>query len=386
MDYNAPSGSTDPNAPFVGKTASTQGSKVPPKAAEYPQREIVNAERVAGLTPSNGDLTQLAGALGRGLWLGTLALTLGTTNVLAGTLGAPGAGATPGFIQTLPAWTKLRGFTTQSNNATTVNVTIAGVGSANGTVSGPLLRRDGQPLAVGDVPAGPIEFQPDGSGNFRLVAVAPSEMIAITAQAPTGKGLFSKATGGSYTWTVPAGVYWVYATCVGGGGGGSGGLSSGAVTAGAGGGAGGTAAGWIAVTPGQVIPYVVGFAGAGTGYQALGNPGGTSSVGSVLQATGGFGASNGTATAGGGGGSGSGSACQLSLIGGNGGDGNFYTANAPGGQGGASSLGGGGRASTFFVAGVSNGAAPGSGGGGLYGNGGAGNGGSGAMGYVSFQY
>ncbi|WFS06246.1 hypothetical protein [Methylobacterium sp. 391_Methyba4] len=66
MDYNAPSGSTDPNAPFVGKTASTQGSKVPPKALEYPQREIVNAIAASGQTPSNADLLQLWKAIQAG--------------------------------------------------------------------------------------------------------------------------------------------------------------------------------------------------------------------------------------------------------------------------------------------------------------------------------
>ncbi|MCJ2108020.1 DUF2313 domain-containing protein [Methylobacterium sp. E-041] len=66
--YNPPTGSTDPNAPFVGKNtaAGTQGSKVPAAAVEYTQREIVAAIIAAGLSPTNADLSQLSQAI-RGL-------------------------------------------------------------------------------------------------------------------------------------------------------------------------------------------------------------------------------------------------------------------------------------------------------------------------------
>lgn len=66
MLYNPPSGSTDPNAPYVGKNvaAGIQGSRVPPKAIELTQREIVNAELAAGLAPTNDDPTQLTQAIG----------------------------------------------------------------------------------------------------------------------------------------------------------------------------------------------------------------------------------------------------------------------------------------------------------------------------------
>lgn len=59
--YVPPSGSTDPNASYVGKNvaAGTQGSKVPPGAVEYPQREIVNAISSSGQSPTNSDLFQL---------------------------------------------------------------------------------------------------------------------------------------------------------------------------------------------------------------------------------------------------------------------------------------------------------------------------------------
>lgn len=389
MDYVPPTGSSTATAPYVGKNtaAGTQGSKVPPGAVEYPQREIVAAIAASGTARSNADLTQLTGAIGRGIWLGALALTLGAPNALAGSIGG-GAGV----IQSLPAWTKLRGFTTQTNTTAVVNVTVTGVGTANGTATGPLLRRDGKPLAVGDVPVGAVEFQPDGAGNFRLVGLAPSEMVAYSAAAPTGKGNFGKQVAGTYTWTVPDGVYWAYATCVAAGGGGSGGpVSSTATTNGGGGGAGGATQGWIAVTPGQVITFVVGAGGGGGGWQNTGYSGGSSSIaGTPMMATGGAGGAGGSSPSGGGGGQGYGG--QKTFAGGNGTDGNVINAQLPSGVGGTSLFGGGGRSASFYLAGVSNGRAPGSGGGGTYTNTqntagvSGGQGGNGADGSVDFQY
>lgn len=337
------------------------------------EAEILAAIDASGQARNGADLAQVAVAIGRGIYLGQLG---GAANAL--TAAIPNNVVFSSLLRGL----RFGGFVTTTNTGG-VTLALVGIGGAASTVTAPILRKDGSALQAGDLPiAQDFEVRWDGSA-FRYVGAVTSE---TPAQSPIGKGLYSKQAAGSYTWTVPAGVYWTYATCVGGGGGGSGGLASGAATAGAGGGAGGTAAGWLAVTPGQAIPFVVGAGGAGQAYQTPGYAGGTSSVGSVLQAQGGFGATNGTATAGGGGGVGYGSACQVPLVGGNGGDGNFYTASAPGGSGGQSSLGGGGRPATFYNAGTSNGRAPGSGGGGLYGNGGTGPGGTGADGYVSFQY
>lgn len=93
---------------------------------------------------------------------------------------------------------------------------------------------------------------------------------------------------GSTTFTVPAGVYLIFARVWGGGGGGGGvGAGGGGASGGAGG---GYAEGFYAVTPGQVIPVVVGAGGsAGNGTPTNGGTGGTSSVGAFLSATGGAG-------------------------------------------------------------------------------------------------
>lgn len=241
-----------------------------------------------------------------------------------------------------------------------------------------VLRADGSPIQAGDWNQGEMIILLDDGTNLRLYGQKASN------QPP--RNSISYQSAGTYAFTVPDGVFFIRGTVVGGGGGASGGLAGGATTAGGGGGAGGTAIGWISVQPKQVVTVVVGAGGSGRQYQVPGSPGGTSSIGAWLQATGGFGATNSTGTAGGGGGNGSGSACKTAIIGGNGGDGNFYTANSPGGGGGQSSLGGGGRTATFFNAGTSNGQAPGSGGGGLYGNGGAGPGGNGADGSVTIEW
>lgn len=65
MKYQAPFGSVDPDAPYVDRNTpnAIQGSKVPAKAIEHPQREIVEVIERAGLTPSEGSVTQLWEAL-----------------------------------------------------------------------------------------------------------------------------------------------------------------------------------------------------------------------------------------------------------------------------------------------------------------------------------
>ncbi len=65
MKYNAPSHAESENAPFIDgdPVRGIEGSVVPAKSIEYPQREIVNAIEKAGLTPTNDALDQLALAI-----------------------------------------------------------------------------------------------------------------------------------------------------------------------------------------------------------------------------------------------------------------------------------------------------------------------------------
>ena len=93
-------------------------------------------------------------------------------------------------------------------------------------------------------------------------------------------------TSGTNTFTVPAGVYQVYAECWGGGGG---------ATQATGAGAGGYAAGWINVTPAGTITATVGAGGTTSG--TPGGDGGASTF-STFTANGGVGGSSGIAAGG----------------------------------------------------------------------------------------
>ncbi len=66
MRYEPPVGSSDPDAPYLGRNLAaggSAGSRVPAAAIENTQREIVNAILAAGLAPSAADKTQLAQAI-----------------------------------------------------------------------------------------------------------------------------------------------------------------------------------------------------------------------------------------------------------------------------------------------------------------------------------
>lgn len=87
-------------------------------------------------------------------------------------------------------------------------------------------------------------------------------------------------TPGTYSWTVPAGVTVIEIELWGGGGSGAGGQQ------GYGGGPGGYSKGAFAVTPGQVLPIIVGAGGAPSSGDS-GNYGGTTSVGALIYGNGG---------------------------------------------------------------------------------------------------
>jgi hypothetical protein len=92
---------------------------------------------------------------------------------------------------------------------------------------------------------------------------------------------------GTYSYTVPPGVFWIKAQAWAGGGGGGGARSS---TQGNGGAGGGYGLGLYAVTPGQVITIIVGAGGIGGQPGLKGGDGGVTSVGAFILCTGGQGA------------------------------------------------------------------------------------------------
>jgi hypothetical protein len=64
MKYQPPTGGAA-NDPYVGRNlgAGIQGSRVPPKAIEHPQRELVAIIAAAGITPLDTDVDQVLEAL-----------------------------------------------------------------------------------------------------------------------------------------------------------------------------------------------------------------------------------------------------------------------------------------------------------------------------------
>ncbi len=160
MLYNPPSGSADANAPYVGKdvAAGRQGSRVPPGAAEFPQREIVAiiaAAQAMGLgTPSNSDLAQMLKAVRSGL-LNRFPAT-GSPDAIAI---APSP-VYSGLVEGMRFRVKVPG----AGSNTSVNPTL-GINS----LSSPILRGDGTAVAKGDLVAGRVvEFEIDAALNARI--------------------------------------------------------------------------------------------------------------------------------------------------------------------------------------------------------------------------
>ena len=142
MQYNAPYGVADPNAPYVNGNPSVgvQGSIPPAASIEYPQREIVQAINDALLAnPTNSDLTQLSAAI---RWMRPQYLVdQGVANAVV--------------IQPNPAppiWMLPFTFVIQmaaTNTAAICTCTIAGI---SGGV--PFVNEAGNPLGIGDLNGG----------------------------------------------------------------------------------------------------------------------------------------------------------------------------------------------------------------------------------------
>jgi hypothetical protein len=149
-----------------------------------------------------------------------------------------------------------------------------------------------------------IKGSPHGASTF----VPTSGALSLDSFHGASK-YFSQTFTSSQSWTVPAGVTSVEVLTVGGGGSGG---SIGTLEGGGGGGAGGYVHTTLSVTPGAVIPIVVGAGGAASGLNVQGADGVSSSFNSTAIAYGGGGGGGDVATVvsggglGGGGGGGSG--------------------------------------------------------------------------------
>jgi len=296
MLYHPPTGSTDPNSPYIGKNvaAGIQGSKVPPGAVEATQREIVNAVLQSGQAPTDSDLNQLTRAI-RGGQLDYAADT-GSADALLCAVGLAHITIKAG----LP-FTVMKGGA--ANATTTPRLTLTGPNGV-GPLTGTILKANGALVAIGDLPANAmLALRADGT-NFRLLSVmlASDVLQTITAnRIGIQNPLPAVTTPGTYTYTPSSpGVraILVHGQAAGGGGGGSSNCTASQMSVGVPGAGGGYFEHYMSAGFSGLV-YVVGAGGAGGssagGVGAAGGPGGTTGF------AGGFALANGGQGGGGGG-------------------------------------------------------------------------------------
>lgn len=199
------------------------------------------------------------------------------------------------------------------------------------TINGVALTKGaGQAMDAGDIISGIPFYVTYQSGGWRMASP-----IVSPARQPNFQ---EWNTAGSFSWTVPAGVNWIYAETVGAGGGGGGSYNAGA---GGGGNGGAMTEGWLQVTPGASLSLTIGAGGAGGAIGSNGGNGGTTSLNGLHVVSGGGGGANGSNTAGS---TSTGSAAtggQATVIGATAGDGQVITSTwTKGGVGGAPPDGG----------------------------------------------
>lgn len=180
MLYTPPSGSTDPNASYVGKdvAAGKQGSKIAPGAVENPQREIMSviaAGKALGLDDgSNGDLAQMLKVARSGL-LGRYVAT-GTPDAIA--------------IAPQPVYVKLvegMRFRFKIPGANVTNATTSPTFAVNGIAPVALKTRSGRDPAVGDLVAGNVveaEIWADGTARIQSTLASDGAAVAQSAGSP----------------------------------------------------------------------------------------------------------------------------------------------------------------------------------------------------------
>lgn len=166
----------------------------------------------------------------------------------------------------------------------------------------------------------------------------PNQVTIDTAvQVMVDRFLYAEQLNSSGNYTVPAGITSILVECLGAGGAGRGYPASVQTTTGGGGGGGAYSASVISVTPGDIIPYIVGAGGTPT-TGAGGNGGDTSWNGGVVLAKGGSGAGTTPTTPAAGGAAGSGTGTTKHSGGAGGQGGTALTWSTGGGGSGAGAL------------------------------------------------
>lgn len=259
--YLVPAGATGAWAANIGQIAEWSGTAwsyaVPSDGHGIALPDGRIFERIGGAY-----VEKLALDAQSGKW--NYAIAGGTANALTATL-SPAPASLASLIGSVVALKIV------ATNPGAVTLNMNGFGPV------PVRMLGGADILPNQLVAGIVVLTYDGA-TWQVLSVTPS--------------IFSR---GGYQWfvnsasfTVPPGVFFITAECVGGGGGGGGTSTTGAAATGGNGGARGI--GRYAVTPGQVIPVTVGQGGAAAAAGAQnGFAGGASSFGSMLTANGGFG-------------------------------------------------------------------------------------------------
>jgi len=166
MLYQPPTGGAA-NDPYVGANpgAGIAGSKVPPKAIEHHQRELIALITKSGLAPDEADLTQVAQAVQSGAL--NYAVATGTAN--AWVVALP---------QNVPAYAAGR---VLNIKAPATNTAAAVTAAVSGLATRPVKRSDGTDLAIGDVLIGRIYATIDDGTNIRILSSLPSDNRSVVA-------------------------------------------------------------------------------------------------------------------------------------------------------------------------------------------------------------
>lgn len=138
------------------------------------EAEVLAAAGAAGLVQSGTDLTQLAQAISRGVYLGGFT---GSANALLAAL--PNSVVFPSLLPGM----RFQGVA-QATNTAGVSITLTGFATPPGVLN--LLRRDGSALRAGDIPVGvPFSFTYDGAA-CRMIVPVSSEIAPTYRGANTG--------------------------------------------------------------------------------------------------------------------------------------------------------------------------------------------------------
>ena len=155
MQYNAPYGSTTPNANFLDGNPSIglNGSIIPAAAVGNTQWEIVNAISGAGLTPTNANLFQLWMAMQLSPWIQESANDTGSVNAYSAAIPNPPPQLYPGMSVRI-----------KIANTNTLASTL----SLNAFGTYQIVRANGQSLQANDLTAGQIAWLIYDGAHFQI--------------------------------------------------------------------------------------------------------------------------------------------------------------------------------------------------------------------------